>query len=213
MRIDTLSPQNVITRKASKTNACCLVEGVALRTDCSADSISVEEAYIGAFDAGSTGPGFAKEVAFGDNTQIIVDNTGAVGDDVAEIAGDAGSAVAPCGAEVADGVADFIGVEIPTHGAFCTGSVLPGCASNVFFCFFVNLCAFAVDHRVSLVALLADSLLSIELLAGALDLTADSLAVEEVSIRALEAGFVAPYFTAKIVIEGSKERSVVEFLS
>lgn len=54
--------------------------------------------------------------------------------------------------------------------------------------------------------------MGIELLAGTLDFAADPFAIEEVSIRALEAGVLAPNFAAKVVIEGGQEGSVLELL-
>jgi len=45
-----------------------------------------------------------------------------------------------------------------------------------------------------------------------LDLAAYSVLVEEISLRALEAGVGAPYFASEVVIELHKEGSVVELL-
>ncbi len=72
--------------------------------------------------------------------------------------------------------------------------------------------AFAIDHGIAFVTLFADSLLGIELLAGSLDLAANALAVEVVSVRALEAGVVAPDLAAEVVIEGGEEGCVLELV-
>ena len=57
----------VISLEAGKTISRGLVESVAVRADSKAESISIEETSVGAFDACFSGPGFAEEVAFGDD--------------------------------------------------------------------------------------------------------------------------------------------------
>lgn len=91
-------------------------------------------------------------------------------------------------------------------------SVFPHCASDVGLGSGVDLCAFSVYHCVALVAFLTDSLLGVELLAGALDFAADTFAIEVVSIRALEAGVSAPNLAAEVVIELGQKCSVIELL-
>jgi len=91
-------------------------------------------------------------------------------------------------------------------------SVFPDCAADVGLGAGVDLCAFAIDHCISFIALFADSLLRVELLAGALHFTADALAVEVVPVRALEAGVGAPNFAAEVVVELGEECSVVKLI-
>jgi hypothetical protein len=68
----------------------------------------------------------------------------------------------------------------------------------------------SIDDEIALIALLADTLLGVELLAGELDFAADTLFVEEEPVGALEARVGTPYFAAKVVIKLGKECSIVE---
>jgi hypothetical protein len=69
-----------------------------------------------------------------------------------------------------------------------------------------------IDDLVSSIADFADSLLGIELLAGFLDLAADSVLVEEVSIGALQAGVSAPHFAPEVVVNFSEQGSVIKLV-
>lgn len=203
----------VVSLETGKAISRGLVESVAVRADSEAESISVEETSVGAFDAGFSGPGFAEEVAFGDNGGIDVDDTLTVLDDGSVVAGEAGSGgVVPGGAEIADGDADTFGVGVPSFGALGAGSVNPDGASDVGGGVDIGLFAFAVDDLVSFVALLTDAFLKIELLAFTLNLAADSVLIEIVVLRALDAGVLVPDSAAEVVIELSEERGVVELL-
>jgi hypothetical protein len=83
----------------------------------------------------------------------------------------------------------------------CASTVFPDCASYVISGVFVLLLAFAIDDLVAFIALLADSLFSIELLAGLLDLTADAVFVEIEPIGALETRILTPNFAAEVIVE------------
>ena len=65
---------------------------------------------------------------------------------------------------------------------------------------------------VPFVALLTDAFLKVELLAFTLNLAADSVLIEIVVLRALDAGVLVPDSAAEVVIELSEERGVVELL-
>lgn len=90
------------------------------------------------------------------------------------------------------------------------GTVFPDCAADVISCVFVLLLAFAIDDLVAFVALLADSLLGIELLAGLLDLAADAVFVEVEPIRALKAGIFTPDFAAEVIVELGEEGGILK---
>lgn len=74
----------------------------------------------------------------------------------------------------------------------------------------VGALALAVNDAVAFVALFADSLLDIELLAGALDLAADAILVEVVSFGALDAGVATPDSAAEVVIKLHEKGRVAE---
>ena len=110
-------------------------------------------------------------------------NTGTVLDDGSVVAGTAGTGgFVPGGAEVTDGNADAIGIEEPSLGAGLADALGPDGASNIVLLVVVDSLASSVDDGVAFVALFADSFLEVELLAGTLDLAADSVLVEIVSI-------------------------------
>ena len=60
--------------------------------------------------------------------------------------------------------------------------------------------AFAIDDLVTFIALFADSLFGIKLLAGLLDLTADAIFVKVEPIRALETRILAPDFATEVIV-------------
>lgn len=72
------------------------------------------------------------------------------------------------------------------------------------------LVAFAIDDEVSLITLLAESLLGIELFAGLLDLAADAVFVEVEPIGALKAGIFAPDLAAEVVVELGEECGILK---
>lgn len=119
----------------------------------------------------------------------------------------------PGGAEIADSGANLSRVEEPSLGALGTDSVTPDSAADVASGGGIDLLALAIDDRVSSIALLADALLGIELLAGTLNLTADSIFIEEEPIGAFEARILAPHLTSEIVVELGHEGCIVELLS
>jgi hypothetical protein len=71
--------------------------------------------------------------------------------------------------------------------------------------------AFPVYDNIAFVALLTDSLLRIELLAGTLNFAANSIFIEEEPFGALKTGILAPNFTAKIVVELCEKGGIIEF--
>jgi hypothetical protein len=71
--------------------------------------------------------------------------------------------------------------------------------------------AFAVRDNVAFVALLADSLLRIELLASTLNFAANSIFIEEEPIGALKTRVLTPDFTAEIVVQLCEQSGIVEF--
>ena len=129
----------------------------------------------------------------------------------------AGSALSgdiiPSGAEIADGGANLGRVEEPSLRALDTNSVTPDSAADVVGGSGVYLFALAINDGVSSIALLADALLGIELLAGALNLTAYSIFIEEEPIGAFQARILAPHLTAEVVVELGHEGGIVELLS
>ncbi len=72
------------------------------------------------------------------------------------------------------------------------------------------LLAFAIDDLVAFIALLADSLFGIELLAGLLDLAADAVFVEVEPIGALEARIFAPDFATEVVVELCEQGGILK---
>lgn len=119
----------------------------------------------------------------------------------------------PGGAEIADSGANLSRVEEPSLGALGTDSVTPDSAADVLSGGGIDLLALAIDDRVSSIALFADALLGIELLAGGLDLAADSIFIEEEPIGAFEARILAPHLTSEIVVELGHKGGIVEVLS
>ncbi|MCB1084226.1 MAG: hypothetical protein KDK61_07930 [Simkania sp.] len=110
----------------------------------------------------------------GDTVSVL--NNGSV------VAGEAFSGVfVPGVAEIAHGDASLFSVEVPSLGASLAYVVVPEGASDVGRGGFVDLLALAVDDGVSLKAFFADSFFLVELLAGSLDLAADSVLIEVVS--------------------------------
>ena len=65
----------------------------------------------------------------------------------------------------------------------------------------VNLFAPSIDDGVTFVAHLADSFLSIELLASALHLAAHSVLVKVVPVGALQAGVLRPHRAPEVVVQ------------
>jgi hypothetical protein len=200
-RVDAVSVDHIVALEAGKALSGGLIERVALSRDSGADSISVEEGSVGALDTFLAGPNFAEEVAIGDDADVGVGDTGAIDNEGAVVAGLTLSALLPGGAEIAHGNADFLSVEEPTLGALHALSVVPDSAADVGSHRLVELGALAVNDHIALVALLADSFLSVELLTSLLDFTANAVLVEEVSFGALQAGVLAPDLTAEVVIE------------
>jgi len=211
-RVDTGSIDSIVSSEAGEAVTGGLVEGVALGAHRSAEPVFVEVGPVSALGAGLSGPGPAEEVAVGDDRNIVVLEAGAAGDDVSVVAGRAGAVLIPLRAEVGDGGADLVSVEEPPLGALGADAVLPEGASNVIVRGLVDLGAFAVDDGVPLVALLADSLLGVELLAGALHLDADSVFIEEEAVGALQAGILAPHLAPEVVVERGQQRSVIQLL-
>jgi hypothetical protein len=133
-------------------------------------------------DAVASGPQVAEKVAVGNNTGVSINNTGSVLDDGSVVAGEAGSGfVIPGGAEIADGGADIVGIEVPSLGAGGAYSAGPDGATDVGLGGGVDCDTFSVHNCVPLVTVFADSLLRIKLLAGLLYLAADSVFIEKVS--------------------------------
>jgi len=80
-----------------------------------------------------------------------------------------------------------LSVRIPSFGALGTDTIGPDSTSDV--AGSINICLFAltIDNLVSLVALFTDTFLKVELLALSLDIAADSVFIEIVVLRALDA--------------------------
>lgn len=121
--------------------------------------------------------------------------------------------IIPGGAEIANSGANLGGVEKPSLGALNTDSVTPDSAADVVRCGGINLLALAINDGVSSIALLADALLGIELLAGTLNLAANSIFIEEEPIGAFQAGILTPHLATEVVVKLSHESGIVELLS
>jgi hypothetical protein len=157
--VNALSFDDVVSSKAGQAVSWSFVKGVALRADWDAESISIEEASLGAFKASLSRPGLAKEVAFGDNGCVSEGNAISLLNDRAVVAGETFTGdFVPGVAEIAHGDASFFRVEIPSFRAGLADIVGPEGASDVGRDSFVDLRAWTVDDGVSLKALLADSL-------------------------------------------------------
>ena len=118
----------------------------------------------------------------------------------------------PGGAEIADGNTDIIGVGVPSLGALGTDTIDPDGASDVGDGVDIDLFASSVDDLVTFIALLTDAFLEVELLAFSLDLAADTVLIEIVVFRALDAGVIIPDSAAEVVIKLDEEGRIVELL-
>ena len=129
------------------------------------------------------------------------------------VAGEAGTGLGvPGGAEIADGNTDIIGVGVPSLGALGTDTIDPDGASDVGDGVDIDLFASSVDDLVTFIALLTDAFLEVELLAFSLDLAADTVLIEIVVFRALDAGVIIPDSAAEVVIKLDEEGRIVELL-
>jgi hypothetical protein len=208
--VDTGSIDDIISTEAGEAGTGGLIECVALCADWSADSVLVEVGPIGTLSAGLTLPDLAKQVAIGHNRDIIVLHTGSRADNVAVVALSAGTSLLPWWAEIGDGGANLLGIEEPSLGALGADSVVPEGASDISSGGLVDLGALTIDDGIPLVALLADTFLNVELLAGALHLTADSVFIEEETLRTLQAGGLTPHLAAEVVVELGQQGGVLE---
>ena len=116
----------------------------------------------------------------------------------------------PGGAEVTNGNADIIFIEVPSLWACLADAIGPDSTSNIAGLIIVNSFATSVDYWIALIAFFADSFLEVELLASALNFTANSIFVEIISIGAFDAGITAPDSAPEIVIELGEECGVVK---
>jgi hypothetical protein len=212
---DAASFNKIISGKACKAVSWRLVEWVTLGTDCSADSLIIEEGSLSAFKASIFAPSFTEKIVSKSTQELVlVGNTLSFSNDGSIVALCAGAGgLVPWWAEVADFNTHFVSIEVPSLWALAAHSVFPLGASNFVWCAFIDFSAFAIDNWVSLIAFLADSFFGIELFACTLDFAADSVFIEVVSVGALDAGVLTPNFTAKIVVELGKKSFVIELVS
>ena len=116
----------------------------------------------------------------------------------------------PGGTEITNRNAGVILIEVPSLWTCLAYTISPEGTSNITCLIIVDSFASSVYYWVSLIAFFADSFLEIELLAGTLDLTANSIFVEIVSIGTFDTGITAPDSAPDIVIELGEECGVVE---
>ena len=158
-------------------------------------------------------PGLAEEIAFGNNGGVNIDDALSFLNNGSVVAGEAGTGLGvPGGAEIADGNTDIIGVGVPSLGALGTDTIDPDGASDVGDGVDIDLFASSVDDLVTFIALLTDAFLEVELLAFSLDLAADTVLIEIVVFRALDAGVIIPDSAAEVVIKLDEEGRIVELL-
>ena len=113
--VNTLTIDIVVTSKAGEAVSGSLVEGVALGAHGSADAVSIEPAPVSALDAGLVTPGLAERVRFGHNAGVVVDHACTFLNQVSIVAAFASAGlVVPGGAEITDGDADTVGIEVPS---------------------------------------------------------------------------------------------------
>jgi hypothetical protein len=118
----------------------------------------------------------------------------------------------PSAAEVADGNTNVVLVEVPSLGTGLADSLRPPSTSNVVGRSSVDSGALAIDDGVSLIASLTDSFLNVELEAVALDLTADSVSIEVVSLRTFDTRVTTPDPASEVVIKLDKESGIGQLL-
>lgn len=118
----------------------------------------------------------------------------------------------PGGTEVTYWYTDTISIEVPSLGAWLANSIWPDSTTNIASLVIINSLASSINYWISFITLFTDSFLEVELLASTLYFTANSIFVEIISIRALNAGITAPDSTSEIIIELGEESGVVELL-
>jgi hypothetical protein len=167
--------------------------------DSHTDTLRVEVGSVGAFEALSTVPGSTENIISAIE-RICVDLTDSTVQHVSSIAGKtSSSAFAPSGAEVADDLADSIGIFPPSLGADGADVTVPESAAQVLGGDF----AAVADNGITLVALEADSLGLVELTAEGRNFAADSILVEVVASGAFGALSIDPSLAAKVVSDSN----------
>jgi len=107
----------------------------------------------------------------------------------------------PSPTKLTDFFANLIGVEKPSCWAFSAFSVELSFASWVSWINQIYGNALTIDNWRSLITLLADSNLSIEIFALRFYFAANSICIEIIMVRALGTNSIVPCFTTKIIIE------------
>ena len=181
----TSSIVQVISCIAAKTQSISIIPGVALIGNSLTNSVGVEVVSVCASFTDSVIPGVA--VGIGGNIacsrSIGIDDASSVVYDVAEVAASTLSIIdVPFSALIADSYTDFIGIEVVFGGTCLTLIIFPFSASVV--CWIGVgpgfTCSIGID-MVTIVALFANSNISVEDLTVLVDFAADSIFVKNVS--------------------------------